>query len=396
MPRSRSRTGLNPALRRLLAPLLALALPLLLIGCPPAEQVSTGGGPSGDPANGGLKRIVILTNGDDPCWDACQAGAEDAEETLLLDSKGYRLSFERASFTPESQVDLLRQYQTAGDVAGLGICVVDAESSAIARELKTLQEQGTQVITIDNDLNVEKYRDHRTVYLGTDNFQGGVELGRAAAALRPDGGRYVAFVGIESATNSQQRTDGFAEGAGEKFTEIERQSDGGKEDVARDMVRSSLENHDQVDALVGIYAYNAPAAVQIAEQMGRLDDLIVCSFDAAEKSIAAMADGKVDVMVVQNPFAMGSEGVQTLLAMCEGDDETLAELFPKLNGGDQESESEGGEEEPSDDADIRSTGLKVVVPEGSPLTADLFEDDTEFMTLPEFQAWLKKYGLRSS
>ena len=357
---------------------LALAA-LLLGGCPPAEQSAV----DAPAADGGTRRIIILTNGDDPYWDACQAGAEAAETELDLASNGYRLSFERASFTPESQVDLLRQYQTAGDVAGLGICVVDAESSAIARELKALQDAGTEVITIDNDLNVEKYRDHRLAYLGTDNFQGGVELGRAAKALRPDGGRYVALVGIESATNSQQRTNGFAEGAGEAFTEVERQSDGGKEDVARDMVRSSLQNHADVDTLVGIYAYNAPAAVQIAEQMGRLDGMLICSFDAAEKSIAAMADGKVDVMVVQNPFAMGEQGVQTLLALCEGDQATVDAMFPGLAAGEE-------------DGDIRSTGLKVVVPEGSELSGDLFDESTEFMTLPDFQAWLKKYGLRSS
>jgi ribose transport system substrate-binding protein len=69
--------------------------------------------------------------------------------------------------------------------------------------------------------------------------------------------------------------------------------------------------------------------------------------------------------------------------MCEDDQSVVAEMFPKAK-------------EP--DGDIYTTGLRVVVPaEGSPIKPDLFDPKVvEFMTLPQFQAWLKKYDLRSS
>jgi hypothetical protein len=49
--------------------------------------------------------------------------------------------------------------------------------------------------------------------------------------------------------------------------------------------------------------------------------------------------------------------------------------------------------------DILDTGLKVVVPTGSPLKAEMFESfgkSVEFLDLPAFQAWLKQYDLTSS
>jgi hypothetical protein len=49
--------------------------------------------------------------------------------------------------------------------------------------------------------------------------------------------------------------------------------------------------------------------------------------------------------------------------------------------------------------DILDTGLKVVVPPGSPLKAEMFESfgkSVEFLDLPAFQDWLKKYDLTSS
>ena len=372
------------ALRRL--PLLTLACVALLVGCPPADQPGTSTDPTveADDAAAATKRIVILTNGDDPFWDACQAGAEAAAEELDLASKGYRLSFERADFTVEGQVEKLRQYQTAGDVAALGISVYDSSAASIARELKKLREAGTHIVTIDGDLDRDRYRDLRTAYLGTDNIIGGRELGRAAAGLKPDGGKFVTFVGNESAANAIERIAGFEEGAGERFEKLATKVDGSDEVVARDRVKDAFDQYPDVDTLVGIWAYNAPAAVQIAEKMGKLDDVIICSFDAAEKSIAAMEAGKVDVMVVQNPFNMGNEGVRLLLALCESDEAQVAEMYPDLGDADQP------------DGDLRRTGLKVVVPPDSPLTPDLFDEQTEFLTLEEFQAWLRKYNLRSS
>jgi ribose transport system substrate-binding protein len=70
--------------------------------------------------------------------------------------------------------------------------------------------------------------------------------------------------------------------------------------------------------------------------------------------------------------------------MVKGDDAVVKEMFPK----------EAGEE----DADIYTTGLRVVVPdEKSPVKADAFDPKlVEYMTLPEFKQWLDKYGLKSS
>ncbi len=47
--------------------------------------------------------------------------------------------------------------------------------------------------------------------------------------------------------------------------------------------------------------------------------------------------------------------------------------------------------------DIYDTGLKVVVPNAdSPLKSEQFEKSVEFITLDQFQEWLKKYGLTGS
>jgi ribose transport system substrate-binding protein len=101
-----------------------------------------------------------------------------------------------------------------------------------------------------------------------------------------------------------------------------------------------------------------------------------------------MADGKIDAMVVQNPFEMGIQTVRLLKAMLGGDEATVKEMFPRRG-------------EP--DGDIYTTGLRLIVPNAeSPLNSTKTGAESagskgvEIMPLPAFREWLAKYGLSSS
>ena len=72
--------------RTCLAWLLALGA-LSLVGCGKAarDSAATGGNGSG----GSLKRVILLTNGADPFWDAMRAGMQDAERDFKLADAGF-------------------------------------------------------------------------------------------------------------------------------------------------------------------------------------------------------------------------------------------------------------------------------------------------------------------
>jgi ribose transport system substrate-binding protein len=137
-----------------------------------------------------------------------------------------------------------------------------------------------------------------------------------------------------------------------------------------------------LNTLVGIWSYNAPAIVDIVREQNVRNKVSIVVFDAEPLTIRYMQEGDVDAMVVQNPYAMGFEGVRMLRALLEKDAKTLSEMLP--NHG-------------KPDGDLFDTGLKVVVPnDKSPLKAGHFTGKVQFMPLQEFQEWLKKYGLTMS
>lgn len=363
-----------------------------MVGCS-GDKGGSGGGGSGTTtsdertAAGKTKRIIFVTNGDDPFWDACLSGLNEGAKLHDLAAAGLSVHRDVNNGTAEGQIEKLRQYATQDDIAGVAISVIQADNQSIADEMTNLQNKGVKVITVDADVDRSLYRDARKFYIGTDNIVGGRALGTATKALLEakgvkEGG-YVQFAGFTDNDNARNRMDGVKEAISEAYTEKDRMPDGMDLAKARDNVRNAMANHKDLVALVGIWAYNAPAIADVVTESNSRDKFVVGTFDAQDLAIGAMERGKIDVMVVQNPFDMGVQTVRLMKAMIQDDQAIIGEMFPK------QGESDG---------DIYTTGLRVVVPNAeSPVKKELFDPAVvEYMLLPDFRAWLDKYGLTSS
>jgi len=385
-----NRTSRHAAL--LLASVMAVmaVMVVMLAGCskPSKEAAPTASTdqPAPQPTRGG-KRFLFLTNGDDPFWDACNAGLLEGAKQQGLEAKGLRVVMEKNNGTAQGQIEKLRQFASQSDVAGVAISVIQAENAAIVEEMKNLAAKGVHVITVDGDVNREKFRDARPYYIGTDNIVGGRLLGTAArqilAARNKSAGGYVQFAGFTDNDNARARMNGFKEAVGEGFSELDRMSDEMDLSKARDNVRSAIVNHPNLVALVGIWAYDAPAIAEVVAERGVRDRTTIVTFDAQAAALEHMAGGRIDAMVVQNPFEMGIQTVRLLTALHAGDQSTVKEMFPDAG-------TPGG--------DIYTTGLRLIVPdEDSALKPeDAGGPGVEFLPLSKFREWLGRYGLSSS
>ena len=370
--------------------LLSAAISIGAAGCGSAENEA-------EPTPGtGPKRFVFITNGDDPFWDACNAGLQEGAKRSGLAEQGLQVVMEKNNGTAQGQIEKLRQLGSQSDIAGVAISVIQAENVAIVEEMKRLTAKGVAVITVDGDVNRELFPDGRPYYIGTDNIVGGRLLGTAGKQLLSSRGikegGYVQFAGFTDNDNARARMNGFKEAVGEAYTELDRMADSMDLSKARDNVRAALVNHPDLKSLVGIWAYNAPAIAEVVEERGVRDQITIVTFDAQAAALDHMAEGRIDCMVVQNPFDMGIQTVRLLLAMRTDDDATIMEMFP--NRGEP-----GG--------DIYTTGLRLIIPdawaedENAPIKPADFEsaentDMIEVLSLSAFRKWLAQYGLSSS
>src|SRR5580704_4832284 len=196
--------------------------------------------------------------------------------------------------------------------------------------MRDLQKRGIHVITIDSDVDRARLRDCRFAFVGTDNLAGGRELGKCLKGLRPEGGGYVTFVGRKGAQNAMDRIQGVAQGVGENWKQLDSMGDDIDRNVARENVRNAIVNHKQdLNALVGIWSYNAPAIVDVVKKDANLrKEYLVVAFDAEPLAVAAMGDGMIDAMVVQNPYSIGYQGVRLMQALVRNDQATIKEMLP--------------------------------------------------------------------
>ena len=382
-------------LSTLLVPVLTFTL-AGLIGCGGTDADKSGSGPgtakrvpgAGDEQSGETKRIIILTNGESPFWDAARQGLEAAKKDLKLGDAGLDATLEVNDGTEEGQLERLRQYASQPDIVAVGVSVTKEDNAAIARQLREMKDKGIYIITVDSDVNRSRFRDSRIAYVGTDNVEAGRELGRCAKLLRPEGGEYVTFVGFTSAQNAKERVQGFEEGAGDKFIQKDNMGDELDRTRAKDNVRTAFTNHPKLNTLVGIWSYNAPAIVGVIEAEKKAErgakEISIVTFDAEPGAIKKMAEGWIDAMVVQNPYQMGYQGVRLMNALVRKDQKTVDEMLVGK----------------SKEGDLVDTGIKIVVPDaGSPLKPETFtnkEKKIEGYKLSDFQKWLQEFNLTGS
>ena len=370
-----------PSRRRTHFPSLACSLALLAAAGCGVERTTTAI-PSAGPTGG---RIVLLTNATSPFWDAAERGGRDAADALDLAARGLRFVIDKNTGGASGQIEQLKQYRGAGDVAALALSVADPNNPALIDAIRDLRESGVPVVVVDSDVHADRPPDAaaRFGYIGSANFRAGELAGQALAALKPGGGPFGTFVGYKSQGNAVERNAGVTAGAASVpgLTAAEFLGDDVDRAKARKNVRDFLDRHPDAVGLVGLWSYNPPAIVDVVNQLGVREKLAIVGFDAEPPTIAHLADGDIDALFVQNPYAMGREAVTVLADLLAGEEDAAKACFDAFDP------ATGG---------TRDTGLKVVVPDRSPLTAADFDPAAEFMTLPQFRAWLSERGLEGS
>lgn len=89
-----------------------------------------------------------------------------------------------------------------------GIAVAPANAAAMAVALQAAKEAGIPVLTWDSDMLPEN-KDLRLAYIGTHNYEIGVNLAKLAQQIKPNGGSVCIQSGGAAAANHNERMQGI-------------------------------------------------------------------------------------------------------------------------------------------------------------------------------------------
>src|ERR1700755_2870192 len=157
------------------------------------------------------KFVIVPKAMNNPFFDFARDGCEKRAKELGHIECIYRA---RVEHEPATQAQIIQDFITQ-KVDGLAISVADV--AAMTKSIEAATAAGLPVITFDADAPGSK----RISYIGTNNKEFGLALGKQLLALQPDGGKYAMISGGPGAKNLAERVDGVREALkGSKWVEV--------------------------------------------------------------------------------------------------------------------------------------------------------------------------------
>jgi ABC-type sugar transport system substrate-binding protein len=238
--------------------------------------------PAGDqtPTAGKKAEIAFVTNGIDPFWDIAAAGAQKAAADLGVNV--------RILMPPNGVADQTRMVQ---EMITIGVNALAISPIDKVNENDLINEAAAKmpVITFDSDAPDS----NRKLFLGVNNLKAGREVGKLVKEAVPDGGEVMIFIGRLDQLNAVQRTQGTIDEllglpAGEtamddptrnytkqnlkagKYTVLDVRTDQFDKARAKQVVEDALTRNPNIRCMIGLFAYNPPAILNVLRDAGRL------------------------------------------------------------------------------------------------------------------------------
>jgi ribose transport system substrate-binding protein len=236
----------------------------------------------------------------------------------------------------DEQVQIVMDLIARGNVKGLGVSPSNAAAMAVAAQ--AAQEAGIPFITWDSDLLDPSLR---VAYIGTHNYEIGVNLAKRAMEIKPNGGTVCIQSGGAAAANHNERMQGIRDtlggmsgttSPGERLTGQNgwTEADGCPLYTDDDFPRSVQQFEDfmaanpDVDAFLptGGFPQFVPdanrAAVEPYKDKIASGELALVVADTLPVQIDQMKEGYSAGQVGQRPFQMGYEVMKAFAQMAAG------------------------------------------------------------------------------
>jgi len=221
---------------------------------------------------------------------------------------------------PATQAQIIQDFITQ-KVDGLAISVADV--AAMTKSIEAATAAGIPVITFDADAPGSK----RLTYIGTNNKDFGVALGKQLLQLRPEGGKYAMVSGGPGAKNLAERVDGVREALkGSKWVEVQGSPTCCNDDSALAVQQMSDLRTATPDLAaivpVGGWPMFAPEGFKAFVNKNKKDidsgKLTLVVADTLKMQLELLRDGYSNALTGQRPFEMGEKSMDTLLAIKKG------------------------------------------------------------------------------
>jgi len=312
---------------------------LMVVGCNSGGDTNTT--TDNKPAVGGTDKkpdftIAVIPKGSThDYWKALHAGANAAEKEFNV-----HIIFKG----PLKEDDKEDQIKTVEDFTTQkvdGIVLAPLDNVALAKPVDAAVAAKIPVVVIDSSLESKTY----SATAMTNNYKGGQMAGDAMAKLLGGKGSVIMLRYEAGSASTMDREKGFLDAIA-KSTGIKvlssNQEGGATVDSAQQKAEGLLggfKNPDGSSQAQGIYCPNESTTagmLLVLDELHWAGKVKFVGFDSSPKLLDGMTAGKIDALVVQDPFKMGHDSVATMVKILkkqpfDKDEDTGATLVTKAN-----------------------------------------------------------------
>ncbi|MGA3122294.1 MAG: sugar-binding protein [Polyangiaceae bacterium] len=260
-------------------------------------------------------KLAFVTNNASEFWKIAAAGVRtyEGEHKVQVDVRM------PSTGTTEEQNQILENLASQG-YDGIAVSAIAPDDQVPVLNRVAAK---TKLITFDSDAP----KSARLLYIGTNNYEAGKVLGAEIVKLVPNGGKMAVFVGTLSADNATQRLKGIRDAiAGHRIEIVDKREDNTDRAKARSNVEDIINAHSDLNLVAGLWSYNGPAIAAALEALGKKGTIFAAVFDEEEGTLNAIANGTIQVTVVQKPFQFGVLSSQWMFDLATGGQAAKAAL----------------------------------------------------------------------
>jgi ribose transport system substrate-binding protein len=236
-----------------------------------------------------------------------QASVEKAGDKFLLVTAGEQT----AVSTQVNQLeDLIAKHVDA-------IILNPMDGKAVVPVLRKAKAAGIPVIVVDS--SVEKGNEALYLsYVGTDNFNAGVEAGKRMVKELGGKGNVLVVRGANGSLAGDNRVDGFKKGiAGSHLTIVGEQPGNWTNSVSMQVTENMLQANKQVQGLFSASDVMLDGILQAIGDANR-QGIRILAVDGSNKAVDLVQAGTIVGTMAQFPAKMGKIAVDTLIGVLNG------------------------------------------------------------------------------
>lgn len=282
--------------------LFLLAFALSFAACKSSSQTKT-------------TRIAVVPKGmTHEFWKAVHAGADQAgkEEQLEIAWRGPMTEDDL-----KGQIDVVRGFIAQGVS---GIVLAPLSDKGLEAPVKEAADRKIPTVVFDSDLQGSAH----VSFVATDNYAAGKMAAEQMAKLLGGKGSVVVLRYQEGSASTMNREKGFLDGIAAHpgiTVKSQDQYGGATADSAEKKAEGLLTAVDAKTQVQGIFTPNESTTfgmLRALSQLGLAKQIHFIGFDASDKLVAALKDGTIDALVLQDPFNIGYLAVKTISRHIKG------------------------------------------------------------------------------